>query len=157
MFAMYGIGVLAAILVALLLRKTILRGTAPPFIMELPSFKVPSLRVVTIRVLERGWSFIRRAGTLCPSGGFVVVKVAKPQQDMRFDVPTIGMGTLQTLQQAGARVLAIEAEKTIIIDEPEVCAYADRHQISLVAIREGEVTEELGSPSSPAFDAATSA
>ena len=47
----------------------------------------------------------------------MVVKVAKPQQDMRFDVPTIGMLTLQTMVYAGAKVLAMEAGRTIILDE----------------------------------------
>ena len=50
-------------------------------------------------------------GALCRAGGFTVVKVAKPQQDMRFDVPTIGMGTLETMVEAGARVLAVEARR----------------------------------------------
>ena len=49
-----------------------------------------------------------------------VVKVAKPQQDMRFDVPTIGIGTLESMLAAGAKVLAVEAGKTIIVDEVEV-------------------------------------
>ncbi len=44
-----------------------------------------------------------------PAGGFTVVKVAKPQQDMRFDVPTVGRATIETMHQAGGRVLAIEA------------------------------------------------
>ena len=48
--------------------------------------------------------------------------MAKPQQDMRFDVPTIGITTIENLHKAGARVLAIEAGKTILLDEPEVVA-----------------------------------
>lgn len=63
-FAMYCVGVVAAILVALVLKKTILRGATPPFIMELPSYKVPSPRTVVVRVAEAGWSFIKRAGTI---------------------------------------------------------------------------------------------
>lgn len=77
---------------------------------------------------------IRRAGELCTAGGFTVVKTAKPQQDMRFDVPTIGVGTLESLVAAGGRVLAIEAGRTIIIDEPELIAYADRHKVVVVAL-----------------------
>jgi DUF1009 family protein len=77
---------------------------------------------------------IQRAGQLCTAGGFTLVKVAKPQQDMRFDVPTIGLGTLEALVAAGGRVLAIEAGRTIIIDEPEVIAYADRHKLVVVAL-----------------------
>jgi hypothetical protein len=77
---------------------------------------------------------IRRAAQLCPQGGFTVVKVAKPQQDMRFDVPTIGVGTLETLRSAGGKVLAIEADKTIVIDQPAVMEYARRHRIAVVAL-----------------------
>ena len=77
---------------------------------------------------------IRRAGELCPAGGFTVVKVAKPKQDMRFDVPTIGVGTLQSLFSAGGRVLAVEAARTILIDEPEVIAFANRHGLTVVSI-----------------------
>ena len=64
-----------------------------------------------------------------------MVKVAKPQQDMRFDVPTIGLGTLHTMISAGARVLAIEADKTILLDQPAVRALADKHKITIVARR----------------------
>lgn len=64
MFAMYLLGIVAATLVALVLRRTLLKGTAPPFVMELPSYKLPGLNIVLYRVLERGWSFVRRAGTL---------------------------------------------------------------------------------------------
>ncbi|MEX2187789.1 MAG: ferrous iron transport protein B [Pirellulales bacterium] len=64
MFAMYAIGIVAAVFVTIALRGTILKGETPPFVMELPSYKVPSLRVVVSRVLDRGWAFVRRAGTL---------------------------------------------------------------------------------------------
>jgi hypothetical protein len=74
---------------------------------------------------------------LCPAGGFTVVKVAKPQQDMRFDVPTIGLGTLEVLKQAGGKVLAIEADKTIVIHQDEVCDYAARNGLTVVALRDG--------------------
>jgi len=64
MFAMYGVGIVAATLVALVLRRTIIKGAAPPFVMELPSYKMPGLDIVIFRMLDRGWSFVRRAGTL---------------------------------------------------------------------------------------------
>jgi ferrous iron transport protein B len=64
MFAMYSIGIVTAIIVALVLKKTILRGATPPFVMELPSYKLPGLGVVLHRMFERGWAFVRRAGTL---------------------------------------------------------------------------------------------
>ena len=64
LFAMYTVGIVAAVLVALLLKRTLLRGPTPAFVMELPVYKIPSLPIVLHRMLERGWAFIRRAGTL---------------------------------------------------------------------------------------------
>lgn len=64
MLAMYAVGMIAAVCVALLLRRTILRGSTPPFVMELPGYKVPGVGIVTHRMVERGWSFVQRAGTL---------------------------------------------------------------------------------------------
>ena len=62
-----------------------------------------------------------------------MVKVAKPQQDMRFDVPTIGCATIETMHRAGGRVLAVEAGKTILIDEQDTVALADRYGMTIVA------------------------
>jgi DUF1009 family protein len=63
------------------------------------------------------------------------VKVAKPKQDMRFDVPTIGLGTLETLSESGGRVLAVEADRTIFVDQPAVRRFADERGITIVAVR----------------------
>jgi ferrous iron transport protein B len=64
LFAMYLLGVVAAIAVAWVLKKTLLKGPTPPFVMELPSYKMPSPSTVLYRMFERGWAFVRRAGTL---------------------------------------------------------------------------------------------
>lgn len=98
------------------------------------SVAVKGMAVIAVEAVEGTDECIRRAGQLCPSGNFTVVKVAKPQQDMRFDVPTVGVHTLQTLVQAGGRVLAVEAHKTIVLDQPHVFALAHRHRISFVAV-----------------------
>ena len=89
--------------------------------------------VLAVEAIEGTDRAILRAGELCPRGGFVVVKVAKPQQDMRFDVPTVGTNTVESMHRAGGRVLAIEAGKTIIIDEAQTIALADRYGMSIVA------------------------
>lgn len=89
---------------------------------------------LAIEAIEGTDECIRRAGSLCTSGGFTVVKVAKPQQDMRFDVPTIGMGTLETMHAAGGRVLAVEAGRTILIDQSRVVDFADRNKMVIVAL-----------------------
>ena len=72
LFAMYAVGIVTAMIVALLLKKTILRGPTPPFVMELPSYKWPSVATVVHRMLERGWSFVRRAGTLIVAVSIVI-------------------------------------------------------------------------------------
>ncbi len=64
MFSAYLLGILVAAVVALLLKRTLLRGAPPPFVMELPSYKWPSPRMVLHRMLDRGWAFIQRAGTI---------------------------------------------------------------------------------------------
>ncbi|MGE3779545.1 MAG: LpxI family protein [Pirellulaceae bacterium] len=107
------------------------------------SVAVKGQSVLAVEAVEGTDRCIQRAGELCPIGGFVVVKVAKPQQDMRFDVPTIGMGTLETLVAAGGRVLAIEADKTILIDDAAVTDFANQHGVSLVAVAPGDWNEEL--------------
>jgi DUF1009 family protein len=103
------------------------------------SVAVKGRAVLAVEAVEGTDECIRRAGVLCPSGGFTVVKVAKPQQDMRFDVPTVGLGTLQTMVEAGGQVLAVEADRTILIDSPQFIAFAQRHGIAVVALRTAEV------------------
>jgi hypothetical protein len=100
------------------------------------SVAVKGQAVLAVEAIEGTDQCIRRAGQLCTQGGFTVVKVAKPQQDMRFDVPTIGLNTVQTLLEAGGAVLAVEAGKTIVVDEPEVAAFARRHGLTIVAVDE---------------------
>ncbi len=90
--------------------------------------------ILAVEAVEGTDACIRRAGELCRQGGFTVVKVAKPQQDMRFDVPTIGRGTIESLVAAGASCLAIEAEKTIVVDEEEVLTLANRQRLAIVSL-----------------------
>ena len=88
---------------------------------------------LALEAIEGTDECIRRAGRLCPAGGMVAIKVAKPQQDMRFDMPTIGVGTLESLAAAKARVLVIEAGRTILVDGAGLTAAADRAGISIVS------------------------
>jgi ferrous iron transport protein B len=64
LLAMYAVGVIVAVGVAWCLKKSLLRGETPPFVLELPSYKVPSIRTVIWRMTERGWAFLARAGTV---------------------------------------------------------------------------------------------
>lgn len=100
--------------------------------------------VIAVEAIEGTDNCIRRAGDLCRRGGFTVVKVSKPQQDMRFDVPTIGTQTIRTMHESGAKVLVIESSKTIVLDQAEVTRLADSHGISIVAISAQEM--ELKQP-----------
>jgi DUF1009 family protein len=102
------------------------------------SVAVKERAVLAVEAIEGTDQAIRRAGQLCRAGGFTVVKVAKPQQDMRFDVPTVGCSTVETLHHSGGRVLAIEAGRTIVIDLEQTVALADRHGISIVALSGAE-------------------
>ncbi|MGE3410100.1 MAG: ferrous iron transport protein B [Pirellulales bacterium] len=72
MFAMYLLGIVTAAVVALLLKRTLLKGPTPPFVMELPTYKWPSPSLVLYRMCERGWAFIARAGTLILAVSIVI-------------------------------------------------------------------------------------
>jgi UDP-2,3-diacylglucosamine hydrolase len=106
---------------------------------------VNDMAVIALEAIEGTDAAIRRAGTLCRRGGFTIVKVAKPQQDMRFDVPTIGVETIQNMRESGARVLAVESEMTIMLDQPEVIELADRLGIAIVSLKADEVKLQLAS------------
>jgi DUF1009 family protein len=105
--------------------------------------------VLAVEAIEGTDRAIERAGDLCSRRGFVVVKVAKPDQDRRFDVPTVGRHTIETMHRAGARVLAIEAGQTILLDENEVISLADRYGIAVASLRAAPMIaqerNELGS------------
>jgi hypothetical protein len=77
---------------------------------------------------------VRRAGRP-PRGRLTVVKVAKPNQDMRFDVPVVGVPTVETMAEAGATCLCLTAGKTLMFDREEMIRLADRRRIAIVAAK----------------------
>ena len=89
--------------------------------------------VIAVEAIEGTDETILRSGQLIKSG-FVVVKVARPDQDMRFDVPLIGLETVKRLAESGGKVLALEADKTLFMDKEEVIKFADENGISIVII-----------------------
>jgi UDP-2,3-diacylglucosamine hydrolase len=99
------------------------------------SVAVKEKAALAVEAIEGTDRCIERAGQFCRAGGWTLVKVAKPQQDMRFDVPTIGVTTIENLHKARARVLAIEADKTILLDQDQVIALAESYGMSIVALR----------------------
>jgi DUF1009 family protein len=84
-----------------------------------------------------------------------MVKVAKPQQDMRFDVPTIGLQTLQNLKAAGGRIIAFEAHKTIVLNQAEVVKFANQNHIRLVSITDEEMSRRQASAPSASAPSAS--
>ena len=89
--------------------------------------------VLAIEAIEGTNETIRRGGTL-GRGKVVVIKLSKKNQDPRFDAPAIGLETINCLIGVGGSTLAIESEKTIILDEDEVIALADKNKISIIAL-----------------------
>jgi DUF1009 family protein len=92
---------------------------------------VKSLAVVAVEAMEGTDEVIGRAGRLA-GPGVCVVKVAKPQQDMRFDVPVVGLATIETMRAAGASVLSVDAGKALVFDLEAVTAQANEAGIALI-------------------------
>ena len=88
--------------------------------------------VIAVEALEGTNAMIERAGKLCKRGGWMMIKVANTQQDMRVDVPTVGTNTIEELHAAGAAVLVLEPGKTIILEKQKVLEVADRYKIAVV-------------------------
>ncbi len=88
--------------------------------------------IIAVEAIEGTARMIKRAGELCKKGGWTLIKTAKPDQDMRFDVPCVGVETIKGLKEANAKCLVIEAGKTIIIDKPETIELADKLKIAIV-------------------------
>lgn len=86
---------------------------------------------VAVEAMEGTDATIKRAGEIA-NGKLTVVKVAKPDQDMRFDVPVIGIPTVQTMVDAGATCLSVTAGKTLIFDREETLALADKNKICII-------------------------
>jgi DUF1009 family protein len=87
--------------------------------------------VVAVEAMEGTDAVIARAGHLA-GAGVCIVKVAKPQQDMRFDVPVIGLATIEAMRSAGASALSIDAGQTLVLDRDAVFANADAAGITIV-------------------------
>lgn len=94
---------------------------------------VKNRAIVAVEAIEGTDAAILRGGRLAASG-IVVVKVSKPKQDMRFDVPVVGPRTIKHLARVRAKCLAIEAGKTLVIDKELSVRCADKNKISIVAL-----------------------
>jgi len=99
-------------------------------------------QVLAVEAIEGTNEAIRRAGKLGGSGA-VVVKLSKPQQDPRFDLPAIGPATVEAMSEVGASALAVEAGRTLILDLEQVYAAAQRQGISIVGVSAAPGDPEL--------------
>ncbi len=88
--------------------------------------------VIAVEALEGTNAMIERAGSLCKTGGWTLIKVTNSRQDMRMDVPTIGVTTMEKLREAKARCVVLEAGKTILLERQKVLELADRYKIAIV-------------------------
>lgn len=98
------------------------------------SIAVKNGEIIAVEAIEGTDMMIERAGQLCKNGGWTLLKVAKPSQDMRFDVPTIGINTIENLHRHGAGTLIVEAGKTVIVDMQDVINLANQYRIVFAAI-----------------------
>lgn len=90
------------------------------------SVAVKETEVIAVEAIEGTDRMIERAGQLCRQGGWTLVKAAKPDQDMRFDVPTVGPETISKLAVHGAKMLVVEAGRTVMIQKEAMLEAADR-------------------------------
>lgn len=88
--------------------------------------------VIAIEAIEGTDALIRRAGELCKTRGWTLVKTAKPLHDMRFDVPTVGPATIENLVKAGGGCLVLQAGRVIIADKPAFLETANRARVVVV-------------------------
>lgn len=91
--------------------------------------------VLAAETIEGTDTAIKRTKPFTAKRGGVVVKVAKPDQDQRFDIPTVGTRTLKAMKHAGLKVLAIEAQRTLVVDAPAVAKLADKWGMCVVSIK----------------------
>jgi DUF1009 family protein len=90
--------------------------------------------VIAVEAMEGTDAVIRRAGELGNKKDLTVIKVSKPKQDMRFDIPVIGLATISTMIESGATALVIDAHRTLVFDRAELVAAANAHGIAVVAL-----------------------
>lgn len=95
--------------------------------------------VLAVEAIEGTDATIARGGEL-GRGKAVVVKVSKPHQDMRFDIPAVGLKTIETMHQANARTLAIEAGKAVVFDRQAMVDLANKYKISILSLEKDNHT-----------------
>jgi len=95
--------------------------------------------VLAVEAIDGTDATIKRGGLLSHKNGAVVVKLAKPSQDLRFDLPSSGYQTIKTMHESGVSVLALEAEKSIAFDREEMITLANKYNISILGYTEDDI------------------
>jgi DUF1009 family protein len=96
------------------------------------SVAVKEQEIIAVEAIEGTDKLIERAGALCRQGGWTLVKVAKPNQDMRFDVPTVGPQTIENLRAHKAAALVVEAGLTLVLERERMLDLARQYRIAVV-------------------------
>ncbi len=94
--------------------------------------------MLAVEAVEGTDQCIARTGQLCRRGGWTLVKVSKPDQDMRFDVPTIGPQTVTKVAENGGTAIVVEADMTILVEREETLRLAQQLGVTIVAMNESE-------------------
>lgn len=97
------------------------------------SVVIKNKMIMAVEAIEGTDVCIRRGAKLAKKNA-CVIKVSKPKQDKRFDIPAVGLKTLRTMRKYKASLLAVEANETIIVDQEKVIEYADKHNIVIMAV-----------------------
>ncbi len=105
--------------------------------------------IIAVEALEGTGAMIERAGQLCKRGGWTLIKVGNATGDLRLDVPSVGLTTIEQLHAAGAACLVLEPGKTMLLEKPKVLEMADRWGIAVV----GYEVPAVPSPARPASGA----
>ncbi|MBY0405516.1 MAG: UDP-2,3-diacylglucosamine diphosphatase LpxI [Cyanobacteria bacterium] len=90
--------------------------------------------VLAVEAIEGTDQCLKRAGKLSKKPGGIVVKVAKPLQDQRFDVPAVGLRTLNVMKKAGLKILATEAHRTLFLDPEAMALFAEKNQMIITSV-----------------------
>lgn len=97
--------------------------------------------VLAVEAIDGTDATIERGGRLSRGNGATIVKLSKPHQDLRFDLPSSGCTTIETMHRSGVNVLVLEAEKSISFDREKMIALADKYNICITAVTEDEINE----------------
>ena len=96
--------------------------------------------ILAVEAIEGTDAAIKRGGLLSHQNGAIVVKLSKPSQDLRFDLPSTGCQTIESMHESGASVLALEAEKSIAFDREEMITLANKYNISIIGYTNDDMT-----------------